>query len=307
VIVALAGLCWLLLPSGMPARWVGALALLPLFWAIAPGPRPGTVRIAVLDVGQGLAVVVRTQNEALLYDAGPVYSSDADSGNRIVVPYLRASGIRRLSGVIVSHADNDHAGGMGSVMAAVPIEWMTSSLPGDHPLHDGVRISTHCYAGQSWVWDGVLFEILHPAWESHGVARMKANDRSCVLRITANGERVLLSGDVEARAERAMLDRDRARLASGILLAPHHGSTTSSTQAFIEAVGPHTVIFTVGYSNRFGHPRAEILERYVDRSSRILRSDRDGAILLELAPEGARIATHRAHHRRYWHQRFSAS
>jgi competence protein ComEC len=301
VAVALCGIAWMLLPRGIPARWLGAIALVPLFFAIPPGPGWGQARIAVLDVGQGLAVVVRTRNHALLYDAGPLYSAEADSGSRIVVPYLRASGIRRLNAIMVTHADNDHSGGVASVLSAVPVEWMLSSLPRSSELHREVRASLPCYAGQRWEWDGVRFELLHPPLDSYGVERMKANDRSCVLRISAAGKHVLLTGDAEARSERAMLARDVHALRADILVAPHHGSTTSSTPAFVAAVRPETVIFTVGYRNRFGHPRADVVQRYVDLGSRILRSDRHGAILFEIGAGDARIALQRSLYQRYWH------
>ena len=301
VVVASCGVCWMLLPRGMPARWIGAIAVAPLFLVVPPGPAWGEIRLSVLDVGQGLAVVARTQHHALLYDAGPLYAADADSGSRIVVPYLRASGIRRLSGVIVTHADNDHAGGMAAVLAAVPLDWMLSSLPEGSDLHLASRISVPCYAGQRWEWDGVRFELLHPAMASYAIERMKANDRSCVLRIETATTRILLTGDIEARSERALLAADPQALRADILVAPHHGSTTSSTTSFIAAVAPSITIFTVGYRNRFGHPRADVVQRYRDAGSRILRSDRDGAILLEVAVDDVRLELQRNRYRRYWH------
>lgn len=299
--VALCGIAWLLLPRGIPARWLGAVALLPLLVVLPPAPGWGEVRIAVLDVGQGLAVVVRTQRHALLYDAGPLYAADADSGSRIVVPYLRANGIRRLTGIVVSHADNDHAGGIAAVAASVPFDWLLSSLPAASELHALAPASLPCGLGQRWEWDGVRFSLLHPPSESYGVERMKANDRSCVMAIEAPGTRVLLTGDIEARSERALLARGADALRSDVLLVPHHGSTTSSTEPFVAAVNPSIAIFTVGYRNRFGHPRAEVLERYTDLGSRILRSDRDGAVLLESGAKGLRVERHRARYRRYWH------
>jgi competence protein ComEC len=301
VIVALCGICWILLPRGIPARWLGLIAILPLFLVVPAGPRFGEMRIAVLDVGQGLAVVVRTQHHALVYDAGPLYSADADSGSRIVVPYLRATGIRRLSGIVVTHADNDHSGGVAAVFAAVPFDWMLSSLPESSELHRVARISIPCHAGQRWEWDGVRFELLHPPIETYDIERMKANDRSCVLRIDSPAARVLLTGDVEARSERSMLARDPHTLRADILVAPHHGSTTSSTDPFVAAVLPAITIFAVGYRNRFGHPRTEVVRRYRDVGSRIVRSDRDGAILLEIATDGVRIELQRERYRRYWH------
>lgn len=300
VALALLGIAWLLLPAGFPARWVGQFLMLPLFTQAPAGPAPGSVRLAVLDVGQGLAVVVRTAKHALVYDAGPMFSPEVDSGSRIIVPYLRAVGIRRLDGVIVTHADNDHAGGAASVLDAVPVAWVLSSLPAEHVVHARVQRSERCIVGQRWEWDGVRFEMLHPDSGSYSVGRMKANDRSCVLRISGAGTRILLSGDIEARSEREMLARDADSLRSEILVAPHHGSTTSSTPEFLAAVRPEVSIFTVGYRNRFGHPRPVVLQRYDDIGSRILRTDRHGALRFEIEPDAVRFTLEREVRRRYW-------
>ena len=225
VAFALAGIGWMLLPRGFPGRWIGAVMTVPMFTVVPAGPNDGAVSLAVLDVGQGLAVVVRTARHALLYDTGPYYSSEADSGNRIIVPYLRSSGIRRLHGMIVSHADNDHSGGAASVLAAVPVGWLASSIPAEHPLHGLAADSRPCFEGQRWEWDGVRFEILHPGWSSYTRQSLRANDRSCVLRISAFGYHVLITGDAEARSERELLVRVPDRLPADILVVPHHGST----------------------------------------------------------------------------------
>ncbi len=298
VAVALCGIAWMLLPRGFPARWMGAAGLLPLFLVFPTPPQPGTVRMTVLDVGQGLAIVIRTHRHALLYDAGPIYAPDADSGSRIIVPYLRAAGVRRLDGMIVSHEDSDHAGGAASVLAAVPVQWLASSLPGGHRLHAAPAESRSCLAGQDWEWDGVRFEILHPV-AGHEALRLKANDRSCVLYITVGATRVLITGDIEARSEREML-HEGTPLRAEILIVPHHGSTTSSTREFVAAVRPEIAVFSVGYRNRFRHPRPEVVERYKQVGSRIVRSDRSGAIEFELADASLRITAERERRRRYW-------
>ncbi|MPZ42944.1 MAG: DNA internalization-related competence protein ComEC/Rec2 [Betaproteobacteria bacterium] len=298
VAVALCGIGWILLPRGFPARWIGAAGLLPLFLVLPPPPPSGSVRMIVLDVGQGLAIVIRTHRHALLYDAGPAYAPDADSGIRIVVPYLRASGVRRLDGMIVSHADADHAGGAASVLAAVPVGWLASSLPGDHGLHAAARESGPCLAGQRWEWDGVRFEMLHPL-VGHDALRLKANDRSCVLRMTIGATRVLIAGDIEARSEHEMLHRG-VSVRAEILVAPHHGSITSSTPEFVATVHPDVAVFSAGYRNRFRHPRPEVVERYQQIGSRILRSDRQGALEFEIADPSWQITAERERRRRYW-------
>lgn len=295
------GVVWCLAPRGWPGRWAGIVLLLPLFTERAPGPAHGNVHVAVLDVGQGLSVVVRTANHALLYDTGPMYSPEADSGSRIVVPYLRAAGIRRLDGMIVSHADNDHSGGTASVVDALPVGWMASSLPKDHVLQVPALLRMPCFRGQSWRWDGVDFEVLHPSWESYGVERMKSNDRSCVLKIAARGRRILLAGDIEARSEREILANDAATVRADILVVPHHGSTTSSTPEFVAAVAPEIAVFTSGYRNRFGHPRPQVLQRYIDQGARLLRSDWHGAVRFEVGSDSIGVALEREVRRRYWH------
>jgi competence protein ComEC len=305
VAAALAGIGWMLLPRGFPVRWLGAAGLLPLFLRVPPGPAPGSVHMTVLDVGQGLAVAIRTHSHALLYDAGPMYAPDMDSGTRIVVPYLRASGVRRLDGVIISHADNDHAGGAASVFAAVPVGWLASSLPAEHPLHAAAAESVPCTAGMRWEWDAVRFELLHPA-AGHERLPMKANDRSCVLRVSTGRTSILITGDAEARSERSMLARGEP-VAADILIVPHHGSTTSSSPEFVAAVAPEVAVVSAGYRNRFGHPRAQVLARYQAAGSRILRSDRDGALLFDIGPGGVSIAAERERRRRYWQDRPAAA
>jgi competence protein ComEC len=296
--LALFGVCWVLLPRGFPMRWLGLVAMVPML-LLRPSLLPdGAMRVAVLDVGQGLAVVVRTASHALLYDAGPRYSRQSDSGGRIVVPFLRGSGIRRLDGMVVSHQDNDHAGGMQTVLAQMPVGWLASSLPAETEALAGVRHMA-CHAGQSWMWDGVRFEVLHPAPDSYR-KRIKDNDRSCVLRVTSAYGSLLLPGDIERRVERALVHD--AVPASDVLLVPHHGSGTSSTEAFIEQIRPLAAIFTVGYRNRFGHPKEEVVERYRNAGSLLYRTDFDGALLLDFdEPHAIKIRRWRQEARRYWH------
>ena len=293
------GALWLLLPRGVPARWLGAVACLPLLFVLPPRLQHGELRVAVLDVGQGLAVAFQTERHALLYDAGPAFGAAADSGNRIIVPYLRAAGVRRLNGLIVSHDDTDHSGGAASVLQALPVDWLLSSLPDIDPLPLIADHAVRCQAGQSWEWDGVRFDILHPSAPSYD-ARVKSNDRGCVLKVTAPGGSILVPGDIERASEERLL-REGPPLDADILVAPHHGSRTSSTAAFVEAVSPKGVVFAVGYRNRFGHPHSDVIERWKATDARILRTDRDGAVLVTVAPNGPiRVDRNRALYRRYW-------
>jgi competence protein ComEC len=298
VLAGAAGTAWLLLPRGFPARWLGLVALLPLFLVPPERPAAGEARVVTLDVGQGLAVHVQTASHDLLFDTGPSYSPDANSGNRIIVPYLRASGVRRLDAMVVSHADRDHSGGARSVVEEVPVGRLMTSLPVGHELLALPLAQLPCRDGEHWEWDGVRFELLHPA-AGDAERYRKSNDLSCVLRVTAAGRSALLTSDIEARAEAALLARHGERLAAEVLLVPHHGSRTSSSPDFVAAVGAREAIFPVGYRNRFGHPKAEVLARY--DGTRQWRSDRDGAVSVHLGAAGVTIATERAERRRYWH------
>lgn len=298
VLVALAGGVWLLLPRGFPSRWLGLLCFLPLLSAEAPRPAAGTALLTVLDVGQGLAVHVQTARHDLLFDAGPAFSADADSGNRIIAPYLRAMGVRRLDAMVISHADKDHEGGAASVLAALPVARLTTSLPFEHPLSAQPLPHEPCRDGDAWEWDGVRFEMLHPT-DDH--LSRKSNDLSCVLRVAAGGRVALLTSDIEAASEYALLARHGQHLLAAVMTVPHHGSKTSSTAEFIAAVGARDVVFPVGYRNRFGHPKEEVVARYAASGARLHRTDGDGAVRLQLAPQGVTLRHERAESRRYWH------
>ncbi|HEU5284285.1 MAG TPA: DNA internalization-related competence protein ComEC/Rec2, partial [Burkholderiales bacterium] len=300
--VAAGGVVWMLAPRGFPARWVGAAALLPLVLVPRERPAAGEAWVDVLDVGQGLAAVVRTTNHVLLYDAGPAFSRDADSGSRIVVPHLRASGVARLDGLIVTHDDIDHTGGVASVLEALPAAWVASSLPGHDPRLAGARERLQCRAGQRWAWDGVVFEMLHPRTEDYNRARSNDNDRSCVLRVAAAGGSILLTADIERGAEHMLTERAGDALRSDVLVVPHHGSNTSSTDAFLESVRPSMALIPVGYRNRFGHPAEEVLARYARLGIESYRTDADGALLLRLAAT-RRLSAWRRVQPRYWHGR----
>ncbi len=302
VIAALAGAVWMLLPRGFPARWLGITAFLPMFLIAPAPPVEGAARIAVLDVGQGLAVVVQTRQHALLFDAGPAFGPTADSGNRVIVPYLRAAGIRRLDALIVSHDDTDHTGGALSVLQAVPVTTVLSSLPDLDPLILIAAQEQRCRAGLQWTWDGVRFDLLHPEAASDGRPRIKNNDRGCVLKITAAGGSALIPADIERRSEQRLLETVPDALRADVLIAPHHGSRTSSTAEFVQAVAPRAVIFPVGYRNRFRHPHPEVVARYRDIGSAMARTDEGGAISFELR-EGMPLSVSRYRDRyvRYWH------
>jgi competence protein ComEC len=302
VAAGMLGALWILLPRGFPARWLGFLLLLPMFLNAPQAPAQGSVRLIIFDVGQGLAVAAQTRQHALLYDAGPDFSDGADSGNRILIPSLRAMGIARLDGMILTHNDTDHTGGAASVMQAMPISWLSSSLPDGHPLLQLASDKRRCMDGQAWQWDGVSFEILHPDSGSYAVANIRDNNRGCVLRISVGDQHILLAADIEKDSERQLLKDHFDKLPAAMLVVPHHGSKTSSTARFIAAVHPGYAVFTVGYRNRFGHPDQHVVQRYTDIGSTLLRSDQDGAILVKMDAHGLELERYRNTHRRYWMQ-----
>lgn len=282
-----------LLLAPLPAQWrLLALPLsLPVLLPIIEAPPHGAADIHVLDVGQGLSVVVRTANHVLVYDTGAAMSPEFDLGTAVVVPALRQAGIKSVDAVVVSHFDNDHAGGLRGLLGQVPILQMLSShgklaaqairgagrVPTKSPLVPEL-VSRSCAAGQQWQWDGVVIEVLHPLSATGFVAADRLtngsvssqdndNNVSCVVQVTAGEHRLLLPGDIERQAERALSVRLGSKLQSAILLAPHHGSNTSSTYGFIKHVAPRYVVYTSGYRNSFGHPTDNVQKRYDELGS----------------------------------------
>jgi competence protein ComEC len=207
--------------------------------------------------------------------------------------------VRRLDGLILTHEDKDHAGGALSLLDGLPVDWAASSLPEAHPFREAPG-HRPCIDGQAWEWDGVRFEMLHPDAAGYEKTKRKSNDMSCVLKLTAGEASMLLTGDIETISEQALSKRHGERLRADVLLAPHHGSRTSSSPEFIAAVGARTVIFPVGYRNRFRHPNAEVLRRYEDSGAELLRTDRDGAVTLRLGVSRG-LTLQREARRRYWH------
>lgn len=289
---ALVGAGFLLLPRGLPQRGLGVLLLLPLLTWTSARPAPGTVWFTLLDVGQGLAAVVQTARHTLIYDTGPRFSPEFDTGSAVLAPFLAARGIGHVDTLIVSHGDNDHSGGAQALDRRMPVHRMLTSVPQQLDW----RRARRCVAGQTWRWDGVDFRMLHP----HG-GDASENDASCVLQIrAADGMRLLLPGDIEAAAERDLVARYGGRLRSEILVAPHHGSRTSSTPAFVAAVAPDYVLFPVGYRNRYGFPNRRVLERYRDSDAETLVTAATGAIQFRLGMQRPPPLLERDRVRHYW-------
>ncbi|MDR5743310.1 DNA internalization-related competence protein ComEC/Rec2 [Caballeronia sp. LZ029] len=294
------GAAWALAPRGWPLRFAAPLTWLPLL-APATHPAPaGAFRVTALDIGQGSALVVETARHTLLFDAGPGPES-THAGERIVVPYLQAAGIRALDALVISHSDSDHAGGAPAVLQSIAVRQFLASLPATDALWPNARArgaqTLRCAAGQRWTWDGVEFRVL---WPEPGPLSGKPNYQSCVLRVTnAAGRAALFAADIEADVERALIARERDALRADVLIVPHHGSRTSSTEPFLDSVGPFVAIFQVGYRNRFHHPHPTVFARYQMRDIVLSRSDEDGAARSEIGSQ-ITFERYRQSHARYW-------
>ncbi|MEX3982737.1 ComEC/Rec2 family competence protein [Paraburkholderia sp. EG287A] len=308
---AAVGVAWWLAPRGWPLRWIAPFTWLPLLVPAPTGPPPGAFRLTALDIGQGTSVLVETARHRLLFDAGPGPES-TQAGERIVVPYLQAHGIGRLDALMISHDDSDHAGGAQAVLDAVDVGAFVAAVLPAHPLWASARMkgaqTVQCAAGQRWRWDGVDFEVL---WPDPGPLAGKPNAHCCVLRVTtaaasaasdaqAAPVSALIAADIEAGGERTLVARDRGRLRAQVLVVPHHGSRSSSTEPFLDSVWPLVAIFQVGYLNRFHHPHPGVYARYAARQIVLARSDAHGAVRVEARPGALAVERFRDTQRRYW-------
>jgi len=286
--LALFGAVLLTAPRGLPLRWLGLLCLLPL--AVPPQTSPlRGFTLTALDVGQGLAVVVRTANHTLLFDTGPAYDDGFDAGRAVVVPYLLGQGVRQLDTLLVSHGDLDHRGGAPAVRAAL------------HPREERGAAGTPCQAGQHWEWDDVRFTVLNGPTDAVGESSPD-NNGGCVLRIETGKHAALLPADIERDAEARLLRGNPAMLKADVLLAAHHGSRTSSTAAFAEAVNPELVIFSAGYANSYHHPRPEVVSRFERLGSALHMTGHEGALTVQVDPETGvgEVKAWRQQWPRYW-------
>lgn len=289
LLLALVGIVLLLAPRGLPVRPLAFACLLPLVLPRDLAPPPGHFRLAVLDVGEGLSAVVRTHRHALLFDAGPAWPSGLNMGEAVVVPYLRTQGVRKLDVMMISHSDMDHRGGATAVQAALPVE-RTLGAVGDNP----------CVEGQHWRWDGVDFAVLNPPDGLSG----SSNDRGCVLRVSAGASAALLPADIEARSEARLVEVYGDGLHAQVLVAPHHGSRTSSTAPFVATVQPQSVIYPAGWENQFQFPRPQPVARYTAIGARQFQTGVLGALSVDIGPHGAGpVRAWRQDHRRLWSAR----
>ena len=288
-----------LIAMRLPWHWraLGIPLLLPVLLWQPVRVLPGHFELLAADIGQGNAVLVRTAGHTLLYDTGPRFSRESDAGNRVLVPLLRALD-EHVDLLMLSHRDTDHTGGAPAVLAMQPQARLLSSIEDGHELQ-ALRRSIRCTAGQRWVWDRVTFEVLHPAAGDYDLAR-KSNAMSCVLRISNGSRTALLTGDIEAPQEAKLVFGAPASLKADFLLAPHHGSKTSSSALFLDAVQPQLALAQAGYRNRFGHPVDSVVARYDERGIRLVRSAQCGAATWQSA-QPAVIGCQRRAAQRYWH------
>ncbi len=287
--LALLGVFWWLLPRGRGGLLAAPLLCLPLLWPDRQLPAPGAVEVLVLDVGQGTAVVVRTASRLLLYDLGPP-GVGTDSGERVVLPALRALGAGVPDRVLLSHADADHAGGLPGIRRAFP------QVPVWAPAGSGVGGASPCHRGQQWRWDGVDFEILHPV-QGH---RERGNASSCVLRIATARGVILLTGDIGFAEEAQLLQSNRNALKADAALVAHHGSAGSSSAPWVDAVGARLALVSAGHRNRFGHPRAEVVQRWAASGAEVLGTASSGALHVWLGAQGLQVREQRVHAGRWW-------
>ncbi len=280
-------------------RFIALILFFPLFTTTQEIFDKGEYRLTVLDVGQGSAAVIRTQNHVAVFDTGARFSDRFDMGSSVVLPYLRSQGIQSVDYLIISHGDNDHIGGAQAILDALP---ETSVIgQGIEKLHANKK--QPCLQGNSWQWDGIDFVFLSPAAVSKPDTKpVSDNNQSCVLRVSSAAGSVLFTGDIGKAIEQKLLIRYGRQLDSDILIVPHHGSKTSSTAAFIAAVDPEISIFSVGYKNRYRHPNEKVKARYKVHGSTLLQTDEGGALSINITGKnGFLIEKYRQQAKKYWH------
>ena len=294
LLFAIPGILLLLAPSGIPARWLSLVMFIPLVFTAPKKPETGAINMTLLDVGQGLSAVVQTANHWLVYDTGAKFSAESDRGQSALLPYLRLQSAGKIDKLIISHGDNDHIGGAASLMRGIWTDQVLTSVP--QQLSDYSPVM--CMAGQSWTWDKVRFTILSP---QH--AFVSENDNSCVLKFQSEQGAVLLTGDIETPTESWLIETYGNNLKANVLIAPHHGSKTSSTLKFLQAIQPEYVLIPAGYRNQFGHPHREVLLRYQQIKAKWLSSADSGAITISVRDGSWVVQSMRDTECKYWNNK----
>ncbi len=304
IFAAAAGCLWFLALPGWRARGIGLLWIVPmLVWPVSR-PGAGELWVTALDVGQGMSLVLETATHVVVFDAGPRFSPDADAAERVLVPYLHARGIGRVDALFISHKDADHAGGAASLLSEIPVTQLWSSMEPGNRLLAGRNDVARCEAGRVLTLGELRVTMLSPDAGLYDRPRASTNSKSCVILARLGAHGVLLTGDVPVKEERALVSRFAGELHADLMVAPHHGSHTSSSAELIDAASPRWTSMQVGYRNRFGHPHEEILARYRERGIGIVRSDESGAAQWRFGPDGGvELERWRIDHARYWHNR----
>ncbi len=292
--LAITGILWLAAPKGIPARWLGGCLILPLVFPVTEQLKQGEAKLTLLDVGQGLSAVIQTASHTLVFDTGAKYSRNYDSGTSVLIPFLRFNRINRVDVLVISHGDNDHIGGSNSLMEGMQIKKVITSVPDKLIDYDPVP----CIGGQQWFWDGIEFLILSPGENIFD----SENDNSCVLLVTTATGKFLLTGDIEKTAETWLVATYGKELQADVLIAPHHGSNTSSSFIFLEQVWPKIVLLPTGYLNRFGFPHMEVLERYRHVGAQLFNTAKAGAISVRLSRKVTEVEVWRDKYGKYWNK-----
>ncbi|WP_312428375.1 DNA internalization-related competence protein ComEC/Rec2 [Achromobacter sp.] len=315
LLFAVAGMAWALQVRGWPGRHLGWACMLPLLFWRPDKLEPGYWRMSAMDVGQGSAILVETANQSLLFDAGPRSYGGSDAGERVVAPFLQSRGIGRLDALVLSHADMDHVGGTRAVLASVPVARSYTSFDLPAYVRRDARMwpdvgnaqpvlpdeMARCQRGLRWEADGVVFTILHPGPSERTGKADDRNADSCVLRVEGKHHSLLLTGDVGVTQERTLVEQGLAD--ADVVLAPHHGSSSSSSRELVAASQAKHVIAQAGHLNRFKHPTRAVELRWLRAGSRFWRSDREGAVMAESGPDGLEVWGQRQRAGRYWHGR----
>lgn len=278
----------LLLPRATPGKLVASVGFLPMLFPHHPMMPPAAFRMVSYDVGQGLAVLVQTANHAMLFDTG-----SANAAGRVLPASLQAEGVRRLDVMVLSDADDGDSEGGPAVLAALPVAHVMGTAP-----ERAMPAAQPCIAGKSWTWDGVRFDVLAPLTEAPADGRAKTD--GCVLRVVGAGGSVLLAANIERKEEAQLLARYGDALASDVLLMPHHGAAGAWSAGFLAAAGPKLAIASVGYLNPYRQPRADVVSEYQARGVIVCRTDRDGAIEVDMGVAAWQATPWRAGHARYW-------
>lgn len=294
--LAMVGVFVLFAPKGFPARWLAGLFFLPVVFVQQSVIEKGDFKATLLDVGQGLSVVVQTAEHLLLFDTGARFGKRFDIGAMVVVPYVRSIGLSKVDKLVVSHGDLDHRGGARAIVKQLVVDELLTSVPEELSWTE----SSRCEEGQNWQWDGVLFRFLNPLKVGGG----SENNRSCVLQVSSPAGKLLLTGDIEKETEKRLVKKYGQGLMSDVLVVPHHGSKSSSTVSFIDAVNPVYALFPLGYRNRFNFPAEEVVMRYKNRSVRLFDTSSHGAIAVSFKQQsrGPNVESFRVKASHYWNR-----